>query len=556
MGESEKNADSTSLSAASVLFAGKIAQFAFDPVFDGKCAFARSAEAALAFPAVKSLTVLMPHHASPFIPQIEKELSSLPLSGARLSKFYPDDVDGASENWTEALLCAALAKAAPEARHIYFLWADTPFVDVSLAASLFERHIEYSPEYTFADCYPAGLAPEILASGILPVIEDMAKDLKGFPARDTLFNAIKKDINSFDIETDIADEDARMLRVTLACDTLRNREACEGLKGISAKNYATVIRERQWALRTRPAFYAFQISGRCPFECAFCPCPRVSSSNAGRASKASAVSGSGFMELKQFKAALEKIAAFSDDAVISLSLWGECAFHPDAASFAEEALKYPKFSLLIETTGIGWQRDALERIRAAAKAAESAPEFFMRPAGAVNWIVSLDAVSAKTYGALRGLNEEEGARLFEEASSLVSWLKENFGGRVYPQFLRMRKNEAELEEFYRYWKEKNGDVIVQKYDHFCGLLPDERPADLSPLERVACWHLKRDVSVLIDGSVPFCREDIAGENVIGNIFYDSLPDIFAGNKGLYEKHIKADHGGHCGKCDEYYTFNF
>ena len=262
------------------------------------------------------------------------------------------------------------------------------------------------------------------------------------------------------------------------------------------------------------------------------------------------------MELGQFKAALDKIAEFSDDAVISISLWGECAFHPEVAAFAEEALKRDRFSLLIETTGIGWQKEALERIRAAAAAAEVAPGFLLRPAGAVNWIVSLDAVSSKTYGLSRGLDDEEAASRFEEAKAFVFWLKENFGGRIYPQFLRMRENEAELEEFYRYWKEKNGDVIIQKYDHFCGFLSDERPADLSPLQRAPCWHLKRDISVLIDGTVPFCREDVAGKNALGNIFHDSLSELFAAGKGLYEGQAKGDYKGICADCDEYYTFNF
>ena len=552
MGEKEKNADSASLSAASVLFAGKIAQFAFDPVFGGKSAFARSAVAGLAFPAAKSLVLLMPRRASPANLLIEKEIEALPLGGAELRKVYPDDVEAGAPEWTEALLCAALAKASSGADHVYFLWADTPFVDAAFAASLFGRHVEYGAEYTFADCYPAGLAPEIFAAGILPIIAELAKGLKGPPARDTLFGAIKRDINSFDIETDIAEDDVRALRVTLACDTLRGRETCEALEGISAQNYAAVIREREEALRTLPAFYAFPISGRCPFECAFCPYPRASASGGG----SSPMARGDFMPLERFKAALEKIAAFSDDAVISLSLWGECAFHPEAASFVEEALKYPKFSLLIETTGIGWEGGTLERIRAAAAAAESAPGSFLRPAGAVNWIVSLDAASSKTYGELRGLGAEEGANLFEEATGFVFRLKEMFGARVYPQLVRMRKNEAELEDFYRHWKEKAGDVIIQKYDCFCGLLPDERPADLSPLVRSPCWHLKRDIPVLIDGSVPFCREDVAGVSALGNIFYDSLADIFAANNGLYKSHIRAEYGGLCGKCDEYYTFNF
>ena len=556
MGELKENAGHASLSAASVLFAGEIAQFAFDPVFGGKCAFAKSARAALAFPAAKSLVVLMPRRSSSVNLLIEKELEGLDLGGASLRKVYPDEVEAGADVWKEELLCAALAKVAAGAEHVYFLWGDTPFVDAALASSLFARHVEYGAEYTFADCYPAGLAPEVFAAGILPAIAQLAKGLTAPPARDTLFGVIKKDINSFDIETDIADDDVRALRVTLACDTLRGRKLCEALEGITAQNYAAVIRERAEALRTLPAFYAFEISARCPFECGFCPYPQACAERGGSSGAASATELGNFMPLERFKDALKKIACFSDDAVISLSLWGECAFHPEVASFAEEALRYPKFSLLIETTGIGWEDGALERMRAAAMAAESSPDFFLRPAGAINWIVSLDAASAKTYGELRGLDSGVSVNLFEEATSFVFKLKEMFGGRVYPQLVRMRKNEAELEDFYRYWKEKAGCVIIQKYDGFCGLLPDERPADLSPLVRSPCWHLKRDISVLIDGTVPFCREDVAAKSSLGNIFFDSLEDIFAANGELYKSHIKGDYKGICANCDEDYTFNF
>ncbi len=542
--------------AAAVLFAGKATRHAFTPAFDGMSAFARATKASTSFPAVKRLCVLMPYRSSSLIAQIEKEIESLDLSGVELVKIFPEELEGKHSQWSEELLCAALVKASKGMDHAYFLWADTPFVDAGFASSLFERHIEYSPEYTFADCYPLGLAPEIFAAGILPVIADMAREMLAFPARDTLFNVIKKDINAFDIETDIADDDVRMLRLTLACDSARNLAVCEALKGINAQNYAKFIRERQEALRTRPAFYAFQISGRCPFECAFCPYPSVCSSSGGKEGGASATLRSDFMELQHFKGALEKIAEFSDDAVISLSLWGECSFHPEVASFAEEVLKYPKFSLLIETTGIGWQAEALERILAAAEAAQAQDEFFLRPAGAINWIVSLDATSSKMYGELRGLGGAESEHLFTECSNFVFWLKENFKERVYPQFLRMKKNEGELEEFYRFWKEKNGDLIIQKYDHFCSSFPDERVADLSPIERMPCWHLKRDVSVLIDGSVPFCREDAAGNELCGNIFLESLKDIFAKNAKLYKNHISCNYEGICTNCDEYYTFNF
>jgi hypothetical protein len=55
----------------------------------------------------------------------------------------------------------------------------------------------------------------------------------------------------------------------------------------------------------------------------------------------------------------------------------------------------------------------------------------------------------------------------------------------------MNENEEHLEDFYRIWSEQGAQVIVQKYDSYAGFLPERQPADLSPLNRFRCWHLKR-----------------------------------------------------------------
>ena len=83
-----------------------------------------------------------------------------------------------------------------------------------------------------------------------------------------------------------------------------------------------------------------------------------------------------------------------------------------------------------------------------------------------------------------------------------------FTGTAWVQAVRMKENEEDLDVFYKTWKAKTENVIVQKYDSFSGLLPDRKVADLSPVERFPCWHLKRDMAILLDGTVPLCREDV------------------------------------------------
>ena len=148
---------------------------------------------------------------------------------------------------------------------------------------------------------------------------------------------------------------------------------------------------------------------------------------------------------------------------------------------------------------------------------------------------------------------------FEKSVEAVLKLCAVLPNCVYPQFVRMNQNEEELELFFRYWNEKsnasNGNLIIQKYDDFAGLLPECKPADLSPLERNVCWHLRRDFTILLNGDVPSCKTCLF-DQINGNVFESSLEEIWQKNNSLIEEQIKNNYNKRCGKCDEYYTFNF
>jgi spiro-SPASM protein len=120
----------------------------------------------------------------------------------------------------------------------------------------------------------------------------------------------------------------------------------------------------------------------------------------------------------------------------------------------------------------------------------------------------------------------------------------------------MHENEDDLEHFFRHWKETLGNVIIQKYDDFCGRLPERKVTDLSPVKRIPCWHIKRDVTVMLDGRVLLCREDTAAEHILGNIFQEKLEAIWGRGEDYYRRHLSSSYPNICTKCDEYYTFNF
>jgi spiro-SPASM protein len=208
-------------------------------------------------------------------------------------------------------------------------------------------------------------------------------------------------------------------------------------------------------------------------------------------------------------------------------------------------LERPELSLIIETSGLSWSGEGLEAL---AVSAAAAPARKNREAP-LSWIVSLDALSPERYKTVRGPGAAEAAQCAEALAAL-------FPGSAYVQAVRVRDAEDDIEQFYRYWKEKKLNVIIQKYDYFSGEIPDRRAADLSPLHRFPCWHIMRDFPVLIDGTVPACREDLRGSRLLGNVFHDGLEKLWKNGEALYLEHTKKNYTGICARCDEYYTYNF
>ena len=481
---------------------------AFRPLVEGKSAFLRALGFGRALPEVGESVLLL----------------SRPLEEAHGYRTIVRD------SWSVADLLSELARAAEGVDNVFYFFADCPFLDGEITARMLANHRRYWADYSFADGYPYGLTPEILTADTIVRLRTLAGDGTGAPDRETLFTLIKKDINSFDIETEISPADMRMLRVSLCADTQRNfllllRLAQSG--GRDAAGVCEILAGKPEILRTLPAFFSVQIIEKCPHACSYCSYPVWGGTILER---------SGRMSQENFARLVKKIAAFSGDAVIDISLWGEPALHPQIFDLVGAALREPGVELMIETSGVGWEPGIFSRI---------CTEFEKQP----TWIVSLDAASEEVYRRLRGAGFAEARRAAEELLSL-------FPARTWVQAVRMKENEDDLEVFFKSWKARTENIIIQKYDSFGGTLPDRTVADLSPLKRFPCWHLKRDMAILLDGTVPLCREDVGVSTRLGNAFDEDLTVIWGRAHETYRAHMAGDYPGVCARCDEYYTYNF
>ncbi len=461
------------------------------------------------------------------------------------------------KNWTGGQLLENIVQAAQKAAADFVVYANASaaFLDLPLSKKLIQDHVEFKAEYTFADGYPSGFAPEILDRGAASIMLELCKSASAEEAekpvsKDSLFNLIKGDVNSFEIETEIASVDYRLLRLDFLCSTKRAALAAEALakklasgegkklldldnEKVGEENVLAICREaadEPGVLKTVPAFYNVQIEGRVFSKDAFSPYK-------AREER---------MPFESFKSLAGKIKDFSGDAVVSLSLFGEAALHPDFDKFVV-ALAQAGLGVFAEIDG-GLLPDFV-RGEAFKKIVAALPDKSLRDK--IYFVVCLDAATQETFSKFHSGGLQEAVLAVKEMAAEFP--------ETYPQLVRVKDNEDELEAFFRFWSDKNspsnGKIIVQKYDNFCGLLPDEKSADLSPLTRDPCWHLRRDFDILLDGSAILCR-DRFNDGALGNVFEEGLDAIWKKKDSLLAEHIQKRYCGACGNCDEWYTFNF
>jgi spiro-SPASM protein len=546
------------MKALVVLYGGDLRAQAFQKVFaGGKSAFDLALERSRLFPH-RQKTVVLGREGD--------------FSGPREGPFPAELVFEA--RWSRRTLLEAVSRLSQGYDFTYVAWADCPFLDPDLSAAIAARHLQYAAEYSYADGWPYGFAPELLAPGIAGILAKIEGDEDNPVERDSVFAVLQKDINSFDIETEISPVDLRAHRVQLCADSKRNLLLLGRFAGAAAPDFpcaagaAEIIEKRPDILRTLPAYYPVQAARPCPQCCTLCPYPAFVDSAA--ADSPAAVSPGTrpetepFLDPARFEDLLDRIAVFSGDAVIGLSLWGELALHPRRMELIRLVLERPQLALVIETGGIGWNEQDLRDAAELAAAAPAGPRNFPP----LSWIVSLDTADPLRYREIRGPG-------FTEAVECAKKLFSLFPADAYVQAVRTCGAEDDIEKFYRGWKELaprgNRNIIIQKYDDFCGRLQKKQASDISPLERQNCWHIMRDLPVLLDGAVPLCREELPALNgegrILGNVYRDSLETIWARGEEYYAEHCEATrqntgsgektiYPGICTDCDEYYTYNF
>ncbi len=421
--------------------------------------------------------------------------------------------------------------------NVILCYIDSPFIDMAEFNQLHEMHIENLAEYTFGDNFAEGLVPEIMSKDFLNKIIEYAYKKPDVVSR-KVFDCLHADINKFFIELDISEYDFSMMRLSLTVSSKRNFNVVKNvLKHITAfddyKKIFQTIKQNPDILYIYPKYIELEITNNCNMKCIFCPRNKMTRNMKD-------------MDFNVFKKIIDELGQEYDDIVLNFALMGEPLLHPQFLQFIEYALKQSKiFNVIIETNGILFNKEITENLS-------------VYPPEKLIVIFGLDSLKEEIYQKLR----------ISDETDVLSKVKENIAYflqyhpvnklRTFIQMIKMKENNLELEEIYTFWQKQGVPLVIQKYNTYLNLLEDRSVVDLTPLDRIPCWHLQRDMEIFSNGDVAVCKQDINGNLIIGNLIEQSVKEIWEKNKNNFIANYKEEYEklAICKNCDEWYTFNF
>ncbi len=411
--------------------------------------------------------------------------------------------------------------------HVVKVYADAPFLDRALIAEMCDVHLRYLPEFTYSENLPQGFTCEIASRELI----ESLKDTENAPM--TLGELVRTNIHHFDVEIFYKEPDIRDKRITFRTSSARDRRIMERIVGSHGKtpDYAElreIIHRDPSVLYVGPSYVEVELTGRCDLDCIYCYRKTLKNIHTD-------------MDVSLYRKLLEQMREFALPYSICLGGSGEPLMHAKFYEIAEASLAEPLLkNLVIETNGV--------------LADENFRSFYSSMNDQrVRVIVNLSAIDTGTYRSLHGADS------FDAVQGNVLGLRETIADRagLYLQIMKINETEPFLDRYYDFWEKHEVPIVLQKQNVYLGRVEDRRYSDLSPIDRIPCWHLQRDLFILSDGTVGFCKQDVDGAFSRHSLAAVSLAEMFESRRENFIRDYKGNPATapDCASCDEWYTFN-
>ncbi|HEX4054671.1 MAG TPA: SPASM domain-containing protein [Tepidisphaeraceae bacterium] len=232
--------------------------------------------------------------------------------------------------------------------------------------------------------------------------------------------------------------------------------------------------------------------------------------------------------------------ASADDLRLVLGGVGDPLLYPDLFAMVDEAKRAGIGAIALETDLLGVEPGVIDQL------ADSPVDIIS---------VNFPAICRATYQAIMGV---DGFKLvMENLAKLISRRQSNRRGTplVVPTFIKTTGNMAEMEAWYDHWLRVLGCAVINGPSDFAEKIADVSVAQMEPPRRQACARLARRLTVLCDGRVVSCEQDILGEQSLGRIGENSIQNIWTGAAAaLGRDHAAGQWNRHpiCAKCKEWH----
>lgn len=124
-----------------------------------------------------------------------------------------------------------------------------------------------------------------------------------------------------------------------------------------------------------------------------------------------------------------------------------------------------------------------------------------------------------------------------------------------PTFTKCTANLGEMEVWYDHWLKACGSAVIVGPSDYAGRIEDVAAADMSPPKRCPCRRLGSRMTILCDGRVASCEEDVLGEQCAGRAGEESMSGIWMHRmSGLRDAHALGEwsYGPLCDRCRQWH----
>ena len=224
---------------------------------------------------------------------------------------------------------------------------------------------------------------------------------------------------------------------------------------------------------------------------------------------------------------------------ITLAGLGDPLLHPQIFDFIKAAHGGGRATINIETDLLDLAEPQLERL------ANSEADIIS---------INIPALSPRTYAAVMG--RDALAAVMDNTRRLLAFRnKRGAVPIVAAVFTKCRQNMAEMEPWYDQWIRALGAAVVRGPSDFIGKIPDVAIGDMSPPGRRPCARLASRITILSDGTIVACEQDICGEKPLGRLGRDLLADVWKGGmQSLRNNHLAGNLANQplCAACREWH----